>query len=117
MANQKLTQLSQISDPALEDYLYTVDDPTGSPVSDFVSSYRLFGKMLRNVCQGRLTLVSNTPIYRPIPQTPSSTDTTAETTTFAVAHGWATGTRVTVRTTVGGLTTGTTYYINAQSST
>ncbi len=117
MANQKLTELSQISDPALEDYLYTVDDPTGTPVSDFVSSYRLFGKMMRGIADGRLTLASGIPVYRPMALIPSSTDTTAETTTFAAAHGWVTGTIVSVRATANGLTTGTRYWINAASST
>src|SRR5262245_28999016 len=69
------------------------------------------------VCQGRLTLSSGNPLYNPQPKTPSSTDTAADTVTFASAHGWTTGTMVVPSGTAGGLTNGTTYYINAVSST
>ena len=48
---------------------------------------------------------------------PSSTDTTTDTVTFANPHGWDTGTEVTVSATGGGLTAGTTYYINAPTTT
>ena len=34
MADSKLTALSEISVPALEDLLYLVDDPAGTPVSN-----------------------------------------------------------------------------------
>lgn len=67
--------------------------------------------------QGRLTLCSGKPFYDPQPATPSSTDTTAETTTFASAHGWCTGTMVSPSATGGNLTTGTRYWIRALSST
>lgn len=65
----------------------------------------------------RLTLSTGNPIYRPMPATPSSTDTSLETTTFASPHGWTTGTIITVSATVGGLTAGTRYFINALSAT
>lgn len=65
----------------------------------------------------RLTLSSNNPVYYPQPATPSSTDTAAETTTFAAAHLWTDGTIVTVSATVGGLTAGTRYFIHVVSAT
>lgn len=66
---------------------------------------------------GRCTLSSGNGVYNPQPATPSSTDTTAETVTFASAHGWTTGTMIYVNTTAGGLTAATIYYINALSGT
>jgi len=60
----------------------------------------------------RLTLSSGNPIYVPGNGTPTSTDTTAETTTFAANTGWTNGTICTVSATVGGLTAGTTYYLH-----
>jgi len=65
----------------------------------------------------RLTLASGNPVYSPQPATPSSTDTTADTCTFASAHGWTSGTIATPSVTGGGLTNGTLYYLRAVSST
>lgn len=63
---------------------------------------------------GRLTLVSGQPVYAPEKTlTPSATNTTADTVDFAAAHGWVSGTAVTVSATAGGLATFTIYYINA----
>ncbi len=73
---------------------------------------------LNSIQDFRLTLSSGNPIY--VPQTgltPSSTDTTAETTTFAAATGWTDGTICTVAASVGGLTAGTTYYTHAVTPT
>lgn len=72
---------------------------------------------LPHICQGRLTLVTGQPVYTPqAAQTPSATDTGADTVDFAAAHGWVTGTMVTPSATAGGLTLGTTYYVNAVDS-
>lgn len=49
--------------------------------------------------------------------TPSSTDTLTEQVTFAAAHGLKTGAHAKVRTTGGGLTAGTNYWVNAVSTT
>lgn len=49
--------------------------------------------------------------------TPSSTDTGTDIVTFGSATGWQTGAMITVQTTVGGLTAGTSYWWNAASST
>lgn len=64
---------------------------------------------------GRLTLCTQNPAYGPVPATPSSTDTTAESTTF-LNLGWCTGTMVTPSATGGGLTAGTTYWVNVSSA-
>jgi hypothetical protein len=65
----------------------------------------------------RLTLASGFPVYNPRMATPSSTDTTADTCTFASAHGWVTGTMVTPYSTFGNLIAGNLYFIRAMSST
>jgi hypothetical protein len=117
MADSKLTALSEVSVPALEDLLYLVDDPSGTPVSNKVTAQRLLGQMLPSICQGRLTLVSGVSAYTPQSATPSSTDTGTEVITFAAAHGWATGTVFITDATVGGLTAGTVYWLNALSTT
>lgn len=121
MADSKLTALTETSVPALDDLLYTVDvsdttdDAAGS--SRKLTLQRALGQMLPHVCQGRLTPLTGTPVYAPSPSlTPSATDTTADTCDFAAAHGWTTGTIVTVSATVGGLTAGTRYWINATDS-
>ena len=114
MADLKLTELTDISIPNLEDIVYTVDDPSGSPVSNKVALSRLMGTLFPSVAEGRLTLVTGRPVYDPCNiLTPSATDTTAETVDFAADHGWVTGTIVIPTVTVGGLTAGTRYYINA----
>src|SRR6185295_3044868 len=91
------------------------DTNWATPVNDNWTAIE--GAIDQAISQGRLTLSSGNPIYNPLPKTPSSTDTVADTVTFAAAHGWTTGTMVTPATTIGGLTAGTTYYINAVSST
>lgn len=93
----------------------------GTPASGNLANctgYPLSGSGLDFAMQPfRLTLASGYPIYRPLQATPSSTDTAAETTTFASAHGWVNGTIVTVSATGGGLTQYTRYYIHVVSST
>jgi hypothetical protein len=117
MADQKITALTEISLPTLDDLMYCVDDPAGVPVSNKLSLARFLGQMFAPTCQGRLTLAPANPLYLPQPSTPVSTDTTGETCTFTLPHGWVTGTLVTVYTTVGGLTAGNRYFLNCPSST
>lgn len=62
MADSKLTALSEISVPALEDLTYLVDDPAGTPASAKVSLTRLGGLLLAHVCQGRLTTESGVAV-------------------------------------------------------
>lgn len=111
---ESFTGSTEISVPDLADAVRTNDVSAGALT--YATLTRLLG-MLNHICQGRLTLATGYPVYNPQPATPSSTDTSAETTTFATAHGWVTGTMVTPSATGGGLTAGTTYYLNATSTT
>lgn len=61
MADTKLSALSEISVPALEDLLYWVDDPSGTPASTKAGATRAFG-LLNHINQFRLTLTSGTPV-------------------------------------------------------
>lgn len=74
MADSKLSALTEISVPALEDLLYIVDDPSGTPVSNKVTVQRVMGYLLRDVANGRLTLETGVPI--------STTDQTAKSTVY-----------------------------------
>ena len=116
MADTKLTGLTELSVPAIDDWLYwvdksdTTDDAAGS--SRKASLTRGLG-FLNNLFPGRLSLVTGDPFYAPQNRTASATDTTADTCDFAAAHGWKTGTMVTPTADGGGLSWGTTYYIRA----
>ena len=74
MADSKLTALSEISVPALEDLLYVVDDPSGTPVSNKVTGTRYGGLLLAGLVQGRLTTESGVPY--------STSDRTAQSTLY-----------------------------------
>lgn len=117
MADSKITGLTELSVPdrldviELVDKSDTTDDAAGS--SRRVELQRALAQVGFKPCQGRLTLSSGNPVYSPNSLTPSATDTTGDTVDFAAAHGWTSGTMVTPVTTGGGLTAGTTYYINA----
>jgi len=54
--------LAEISVPALEDLLLTVDDPSGTPVENKVTLQRLLGQMLPSICQLRPTTESGVPV-------------------------------------------------------
>lgn len=70
MADSKLSALSELSAPTLDDLAYVVDDPAGTPASYKLSLTRLLG--LAGVLPGgRLTLESGVPF--------STTDQTAKT--------------------------------------
>lgn len=62
MADLKLSALTEISVPALEDLLYTVDDPAGTPASAKVSANRLGGLLTRAAFGYRLTTDSGVPV-------------------------------------------------------
>lgn len=74
MADQKLTALSEISVPALEDLYYIVDDPSGTPVSNKITGFRLAGLVTPQVQQGRITTESGVAV--------STSDRTAQGTLF-----------------------------------
>lgn len=73
MADTKLTALSELSVAALEDLMYVVDDPSGTPASNKLSLTRLAG-VFDHVCEGRLTLESGVAV--------STSDQTAKTTLY-----------------------------------
>jgi len=60
MADEKLTALTEETTPTSDDLIYLVDDPDGSPASRKTTLGS--GIMNYGVCQGRLTLTSNTPV-------------------------------------------------------
>lgn len=72
--SKRLTALDAISIPALEDLLYTVDDPSGLRVSNKVTAARFFGFTVRGICDGRLTTLTTVPI--------STADRTAQSTIY-----------------------------------
>jgi hypothetical protein len=74
MADTKVSDLTEISVPALADWTYWVDDPAGTPASASISGNRLGGLLVPQVCQGRLTLETGVPV--------STTDQTAKSTLY-----------------------------------
>lgn len=63
MADRKITELAALTAPNQKDLLYTVDDPTGTPVSKKVSLYDLFGSVPANTSiTGTLAASGNTSI-------------------------------------------------------
>jgi hypothetical protein len=60
MADRKITELAALTAPNQKDLLYTVDDPTGTPVSKKISLYDLFGSVPANTSvSGTLTVSAN----------------------------------------------------------
>lgn len=116
MSDQKVSALTELSIPTLDDLIYFVDSAS-PPVSYKMTLARLLGNAFPSTCEGRLTLAPGFPIYEPQALTPSATNTATEVVTFAAAHGWVTGTRLTIAATIAGLTAGTLYYFNALSTT
>lgn len=70
----KVTSLTLISAPALEDLVHLVDDPSGTPVSNKATLERVGGLFLPGTCGGRLTTESGVPI--------STSDRTAQGTIY-----------------------------------
>ena len=112
----KLTVLDELTTPVdPDDLLYVVHAPATTASSMKVKASRFGGPPSTNGF--RLTLAPLNPVYAPQPATPASTDTTADTCTFTLPHGWESGTIVTVSATGGGLTAGTRYFLNKVSTT
>lgn len=61
MADTKLSALSELSVPALEDLLYLVDDPSGTPASQKISATRMLA-LAGFDPGGRLTLTTGVPV-------------------------------------------------------
>lgn len=61
MADAKVTALTEVSVPSLEDLLYLVDDPAGTPASAKASMTRALG-LVGMAPGGRLTLTTAVPI-------------------------------------------------------
>jgi len=63
MADRKITELAALTSPNQKDLLYTVDDPSGTPVSKKISLYNLFGAVPANTSiTGTLTASGNTTL-------------------------------------------------------
>lgn len=86
---------------------------TGLSMSGTTLSASGSSTVIPGLFQARLTLAEGIAEFVGKALTPSATDTSADTCDFSSAHGWTTGTMVTVSATAGGLSTGTTYYIRA----
>lgn len=85
MADTKTTALSEVSIPELEDLLYFVEDPSGTPTSRKVTLARALG-LMPGVPQLRLTTESGVPV--------SSSDRTSQGTLYAntcIPNGQYTG--------------------------
>ena len=111
----KITDLTELTVIDPDDLLYVVHAPATAAASMKAKAFRFGAAPSTNGF--RLTLAPLNPVYAPQPATPSSTDTTADTCTFAAAHGWESGTIVTVSATIGGLTAGSRYFLNKVSTT
>lgn len=77
MADAKVTALSEVSVPALEDLTYWVDDPAGTPTSAKASMTRVMG-LFGLLPGGRLTLESGVPV--------STSDQNTKTTLYYTPH-------------------------------
>lgn len=74
MPDTKVSALAALSVPVLDDEMYIVDDPAGTPLSRKIALHRLGGLFLPSVCQGRLTTESGVPV--------STSDRTAQGTLY-----------------------------------
>jgi len=59
MADQKVTELANLTTVASEDVFYVVDDPTGTPVSKKISAKSLFGAVPANTTFTHFTTFNN----------------------------------------------------------
>lgn len=101
---------------AVSNDIVTFNTTTGKLIKDSGIGIAILSGLLPFLCQGRLTLAPGFPVFAPQAATPSATDTTAETVTFAADPGWPTGTIMTPASTGGGLTLGTQYFFGRLSS-
>ncbi len=59
MADQKVTELTNLTAAASEDVFYVVDDPTGTPVSKKITAKNLFGSVPANTTFTHFTTFNN----------------------------------------------------------
>jgi len=59
MADQKVTELANLTAAASEDVFYVVDDPTGTPVSKKITAKSLFGAVPANTTFTQLATFNN----------------------------------------------------------
>lgn len=74
MADTKVSALTALSVPVLDDEMYIVDDPAGTPLSRKIALHRLGGLFMPSICQGRLTTESGVPV--------STSDRTSQSTLY-----------------------------------
>lgn len=58
----KITEMTELSVPSLEDLMEVVDDPSGTPLTRKLVLNRLGGLFSAQICQGRLTTESGVPV-------------------------------------------------------
>jgi len=114
MSNSSLDQFTEVSIPALDDYLYSIPNAGGTDNKVHVS--RLLGQMFPRMCDGLITLASGIPIYNPQQMVSSSANSSTDNITMAAAHGWKTGTIVAPNTTTNGVTINVPYFVNVIDS-
>ena len=59
MADQKVTELANLTAAASEDVFYVVDDPTGTPASKKITAKNLFGSVPANTTFTHFTTFNN----------------------------------------------------------
>ena len=84
MADQKVTELANLTAAASEDVFYVVDDPTGTPVSKKITAKNLFGAVPANTTFTHFTTFNNKVtaangvVTLATPTTPTSNNATTD---------------------------------------
>jgi hypothetical protein len=84
MADQKVTELANLTAVAPEDVFYVVDDPSGTPTSKKITAQNLFGAVPANTTFTQLATFNNKVtaatgvVTLSTPKTPSSNNATTE---------------------------------------
>jgi hypothetical protein len=90
MADRKVTELDALTTPNQKDFLYIVDDPTGTPASKKISLFNLFGSVPANTSiTGTLTVSGNTTLSGAITTVTQGVITLATETTAATSNAVA----------------------------
>jgi hypothetical protein len=115
MPNSSLDQFTEVSIPALDDYLYSIPNAGGTDNKVHVS--RLLGQMFPEQCDGVISLATGIPVYNPLQALVTSASAGADTLTTGAAHGWLTGTIVAPNTTSNGITVNVPYFVHVIDAT